>query len=189
MLYKFDLELPKDIKGTKYAYYTVEEVPMINYVEASKIKKGSGPAVTLSLSYLSPLVVDIADSGEKKIDTTIKYFPVQNLISVDAKNIGDHYIRVPKVNLVLLNDKNEFVEKISLNAATDQIKNLHPTCHIPYIYRLPRGLKPGKYRAIVAVSADEGLFVHSQEHELIVAAGPEKPQAVKKNKGAGSSKK
>lgn len=175
MKYKLEVDLPKDLKGTKYALYTVQEVPFENFVEAAKAKQGRGSSIAMSVGYMSPLVVDVDNSGEKKVDLTLKYFPKTNVVLVDAKNAGDHYLRVPNVNAVILNEKNEFVQKLTLQLATNVIKNLHPYCHLPFVERMSRGLKPGKYRVIMALTADEGLFVHNEEQELIVEAPPAKP--------------
>jgi hypothetical protein len=45
---------------------------------------------------------------------------------------------------------------------------------LPFIYRMPRAIAPGKYRVVMALSADEGLFAHTEEEELVVEAAPVK---------------
>lgn len=157
---RFEVEVPKDAIGTKYAHFTVEPVFEKNYVETlnSQKQNKNKAAFEMKVNVIGLLILDIPNSGVKKVEINYVFDEKSKRHFSVVKNIGDHLIENPSANVLVLDSNNKMVEKIELKARYFQ---LNPQQKRIFYSPASKKYTKGKYTAIVTFMGDGGNFVSS----------------------------
>jgi hypothetical protein len=181
---RFEVEIPKNAVGSKYAHFTIEPVFEKNYVESINNQKESKnkAAFEMKVNVIGLLILDIPNSGIKKVEIDYAFDEKFKRHFASVKNIGDHFIANPSANVLVLDANNKMVEKLELKTKYFQ---LNPQQRRVFHSPASKKYTKGKYTSIVTFIGESGNFASSFKKQFDVTGavpGSLKNKTAKKKK-------
>lgn len=160
---RFEIEVPKNAVGTKYAHFTIQPIVEINYVENREQAKKRSSAFQMKLKVVGLIILDLPGTGQKKVNLEYLFDEKIKRHMVVASNVGDHYFLTPKSSVLVMDKQNKLMERTNLIPAKTQLNPGQKQLH----YGLAaKTYPPGEYNVIVTFYGDNGNFVSSQKAVL-----------------------